>query len=145
MSKNTISASAAGLPARRLFIAAGPAAMVFGALHESASSEGEDAALIALGPEFEAAWAHEHHLEYHGSYEDFEAAIGATSALVERIRLIKATTLDGFKIKARALLWCHCGEFGGLPFDATGETTDVSIAGEIIRELLAIRGRQNDV
>jgi hypothetical protein len=138
MSKNIVSASATGLPSRRLFLGASSAAAVFGGLHEAAASEGGDAALIALGREFEAAWAHEHHLEYHGSYEDFEAAIEATSALVERIRVIKATTLDGFKIKARALLWCHCGEFGGLPFDASGETTDVSIAGEIIRELLAI-------
>jgi hypothetical protein len=139
MSKTTISAAATGLPSRRLVLAAGPAAAVLGGLHEAAaSSEGGDVALIALGREFEAAWAHEQHLEFHGSYEDFEAAIGTTSALVERIRIIKATTLDGFKIKARALLWCHCGEFGGLPFDATGETTDVSIAGAIIRELLAI-------
>ena len=47
MSKNTISASATGLPTRRLFLAAGPAAAVLGALSTAAKAEQPDAALIA--------------------------------------------------------------------------------------------------
>jgi hypothetical protein len=38
MSKNTISASATGLPSRRLFVAAGSAATVFGAINAAAAA-----------------------------------------------------------------------------------------------------------
>ncbi len=47
MSKNTISASATGLPTRRLFLAAGPAVAVMSALSTGAKAEHPDARLIA--------------------------------------------------------------------------------------------------
>ncbi|WP_296713141.1 hypothetical protein [Rhodoblastus sp.] len=46
MSKTTISASATGLPSRRLFLAAGSAAAVLGALSTAARAEQADAKLI---------------------------------------------------------------------------------------------------
>lgn len=46
MSKITVSASATGLPTRRLFLAAGPAAAVLGALSTAAKAEHADAKLI---------------------------------------------------------------------------------------------------
>ena len=48
MSKNTISASATGLPSRRLFLAAGPAAAVMGTISTAANAEQPDARLIAV-------------------------------------------------------------------------------------------------
>lgn len=47
MSKNTISASATGLPSRRLFLSAGPAAAVFMSLRKAAAEESPLETLIA--------------------------------------------------------------------------------------------------
>ncbi|WP_294534280.1 hypothetical protein [uncultured Rhodoblastus sp.] len=129
MSKNVIANST---PSRRLFLAAGSAATVFGAITAAASSD-SDAALIALGRELEEAWDQENKINDSSSDEDVVAACGATSAVVERIEAIPARTLEGFKVKARAVSWCHCGDFEGF-----GTTTDERIAARIIRDLLAI-------
>jgi hypothetical protein len=129
MSKNVIANST---PSRRLFLAAGSAATVFGAITAAASSD-SDAALIALGRELEAAWAQEREANDNGSDRDIEATCEATGAVVDRIEAIPARTLEGFKVKARAVSWCHCGDFEGF-----GTTTDERIAARIIRDLLAI-------
>jgi hypothetical protein len=134
MSENIVSASATGLPSRRLFLAAGSAAAVFSGLHEAAASEGGDAALIALDRELEAAWAHEREMNESGTDGSVEAACAKCSEIVDRIGKIPATTLQGFKVKARAVSWCHCGGFESFG----GDTTDEMIAAQIIRELLAI-------
>lgn len=48
MSKTTISAAATGLSSRRLFLAAGSAAAVFGALSTAAATHNPDAEIITL-------------------------------------------------------------------------------------------------
>lgn len=133
MSKNTILASATGLPSRRLFLAVGSTAAVLGGLQTAAKAEHADAELIALGREFEAAWAHERKVNDTGSDDDVEAACDATGAVADRIEATPARTLEGFKVKARAVSWCHDGNF-----EHFGTTTDKRIAARIIRELLAV-------
>ena len=100
-----------------------------------------DAELLRLGRELDAAWAHERatYARMKGSYSKeadriTQAAMLATGEIVDRIEELPATTLDGFKVKARAVSWCYDGGEVDLGFQGT---TDERLANAIIRELLA--------
>jgi hypothetical protein len=82
---------------------------------------GDDAALLELGKRLEVAWAHES-IAY-SLIVDNQDDVGEelaneakdrTSEIVDAIIEVKATTFEGLKIKARALSWCHCGDFEGI-------------------------------
>jgi hypothetical protein len=58
------------------------------------------------------------------------------AAIVERIVAAPATTIEGLRIKAKALSWCYAFE----PIDLTaefGDTANVRVLASIVRDLLA--------
>ena len=121
-------------PSRRLFLAAGSAATVFGAVNAAAHSS-PDAELISLGHQFQAAWAAEQ-AGFLRPVDDAtaDALVKPCTDLAHRIERLPAKTLDGLMVKAMAVSWCHCGEF-----EEFGNTTDERITAGIVRDLLALR------
>jgi hypothetical protein len=104
-----------------------------------------DWAILALGKEFEAAWARETALWTTCTGEESEddesgvrRSYRATQALVERIRAMPARTLDGVRVKARTILWCRGSDTEEICDGAFGYTTDAVVAASIVRDLLAI-------
>lgn len=91
-----------------------------------------DAGLIHLGEELEASWQTEEALS-DASADDLEAALDRSKKIVDAICKMPATSLEGLRIKSRAVLWCHCGEFEGF-----GGTTDEKLAASIVRDLLVL-------
>jgi hypothetical protein len=76
-----------------------------------------DAKLLEEGKAFEAAWAHEIStlitLRRRNSPEAEAAARAAravTALLAKSIEMTAATTLDGFNVQARVMLWRVCRE-----------------------------------
>jgi hypothetical protein len=66
------------------------------------------------------------------------AAADKVGEVVDRIIPLPATTIDGLRVKARALWWCY-----GFDFEAVTDTspdghctTDVLVADSILRDLL---------
>jgi hypothetical protein len=106
---------------------------------------GPDAKLIALGMQLDAAWAHEKSIEeVMNDFSDdafeaaFEAATDVSSAIVDHIEELTATTIAGARVKAKAVWWCHNGEEIDDDFFSTQCTTDVRIAAGLVRDLLEI-------
>jgi predicted ABC-class ATPase len=76
-----------------------------------------DAELLELGGAFEAAWAHElaalidmKRLKTPEAEALTRSARAATALIAAKIEAASATTLDGLKVKARAILWRRNGE-----------------------------------
>lgn len=125
-------------PSRRRFLMTAPAAAVaVGKIAHIA-----DAELLHLGAELERAW--ERQREALKAFEGvdtpeaehiIDAAWWAAYDLVEKIRELSATTLDGFRVKARAISWCHDGDRVEL---SRHRTVDICTAESILRDLLAI-------
>lgn len=88
-----------------------------------------------LSDEFEAAWVQWNQFFQsvpHGSTdEDYERMYRPVSDLAKRIADMKATTLDGLRLKARALQWCN-EEFDFM----NGKTTDERLAYGLVQDLL---------
>ena len=106
-----------------------------------------DAELLRLGAEFERSWAAEDDLSLRllGDQSDAasdanEAAINATSAIVEKIVALQATTLPGLIMKARAFAWCSSGDDVVTAEEMFGPnaTTDVRIMLGIVDDLRRI-------
>ena len=72
--------------------------------------------------------------EYKAAEEEYQAAHQRCSSIVDRIEVIPPKTTDGLRIKAQAYAWCRGGE-GIELYDP--ETTDVRLAAQIVRTLLA--------
>jgi hypothetical protein len=101
-----------------------------------------DAALLALEIDFDAAWGRERAV-----YEAWrsicsdaadaatDAACDKTSGVVQRIIDVPARTLDGLRVKARAISWCSGGD--DVDLDVQG-TTDLQLATSIVRDLLRV-------
>lgn len=107
-----------------------------------AGTDTADAELLALGHEFEAAWANERRVAAIAETDaECKAAWAPTAALVDRIIAMPAFTLPGLKVKARAMLWCgyELDEVGPEMFSSS--TTDFHLAGSIIRDLLTMGGK----
>jgi hypothetical protein len=94
-----------------------------------------DAELLEQGADFEAAWAHEvatliemKRLKSPETEAFAKSARAATALIVARIERTSATTLDGLKVKARAILWRRNGEPLETvdPDDRTGEAAPVA-------------------
>ena len=97
---------------------------------------------MELGEQFEAAWKAENAaaacMGSHWSdtdHEQFERYSRATGAIVDKIEAMPAATLDGLRVKARAVAWCHQGE-ERIEF-ADRPTKDLRLARSIIEDLLA--------
>lgn len=102
-----------------------------------------DAALVALGEELEAAWAAEiaayaqHRGDLSLAHEAItDAAHKASKAIILRIEAMAASTIDGLRVKARAVQWCYDGDPVDLVVDQS--TTDLRLANSIIADLLAV-------
>jgi hypothetical protein len=96
----------------RTFLAGSPTAKaIFGALGVTPSAEPP---LPMLGIELERLWAIERHVEAFGTGDEFEEACEASSAVVSEICEHSAKSIEDFKVKARALLWRHSGEYSDL-------------------------------
>lgn len=125
---------------RRLFLTAGPVAAVFGAMGVAAVAQdpGPDAALLALGREFEIAWTEERRIENEFGEESdkFAAACERTGRVIDKFYHVETKTIEGFRIKARAIAWTHSGVFD--PSDFLEEGRDFQLAAMIIRDLLAL-------
>jgi len=101
-----------------------------------------DAALLALGEQLEAAWA-----ATTAAYEKYrddpsleagvitDVADKAAAAIVHQIEAVPASTIDGLRVKARAVQWCYDADPVDLAVDRS--TTDLRLANSIIRDLLA--------
>jgi len=85
------------------------------------------------------AWALQNSLDTSLTDEEFDAgkcdaAIKACCAIAEQIEQCHATTIDGLRVKAAAILWCHSGE---MKIELSPEqTTDVRLAQSMLRDLL---------
>jgi hypothetical protein len=93
MSKNTISASAIGLPSRRLVLAAGAAAAVFGALSSAAQAEQSIASLIAAHRNAHAAFSEACKREDDLCHDKESAAYEQAEADWERLAVIEDDAL----------------------------------------------------
>jgi hypothetical protein len=139
-------ARAADDPSRRRFLAAGSAGAVFASLRSAIASEGHiDAELLRFGAQFDAAWRAESLAEEKAGDAEFQTACDVTSDVVDRILNIQARSIEGLCVKARALSWCHSGEFDGFlpePGDMmmNDGTTDMRLADSICRDLVALAG-----
>src|SRR5205823_6235877 len=93
-------------------LAAGPAALsTIPALAglPAPAGRGDDAQLLSLFHELRAAWAKENRLQ-HDEAGKLEEAYQRCSAIVAQIERCHPTTLQGFQVKAIAVLWCHSGD-----------------------------------
>ena len=102
-----------------------------------------DVELKHLGAELEDAIAAEKAIEaaYNaGQYEDEDVALDAayanTHAIIDQIVAIPASTIEGLRIKARAIQWCYHDDPVDLVVDQN--TTDLRIANSLIADLLAV-------
>jgi len=95
-----------------------------------------DAELLALRETLETAWAVERRIDARPANDDeVNAAVDATSEIAERIAALPATTLEGLRVKALAVMWCGHDDIG---LETFGDTTDLRIAGAIVRDLLRV-------
>lgn len=92
-----------------------------------------DADLVRLGEQLRTAWTLERKLEEDGS-DGFEAAFEVCTRIVNEIEQYTATTMEGLRTKALAVLWCHSGDMT-LEFGTT-RTTDIRLAESIVRDLI---------
>jgi hypothetical protein len=96
-----------------------------------------DAELLRLGRELEEAWARERAtVRPAASDDEVNAVFNVASEIVGEIEALPATTLEGLRVKTRALSWCHDGE--GIDFRDEQDTTDLKLANGIVRDLLAL-------
>lgn len=110
----------------------------------AAAAPHPDAELLALGAEMDAAHVRERAswaaLDPAGWTEAEDAACEALAqavvAIIDRILAAPARTLDGLKVKARAVDWCWSGE--GFEPESARDTTDVRLCYSAMRDLLAL-------
>lgn len=128
---------------RRSILAAGLALAPVAAL--PALPADSDAELIRLGAALDAAWKAQNISEGKDDSAEFMAAYNFARDIVDRILNVQARSIEGLCVKARALSWCHSGEFEGI-LPGPGElqvrerTTDICFVDSICRDLLVISG-----
>lgn len=98
-----------------------------------AISMADDAELRLLGQDFEKAWTDEDAVYATEGYDVdvADAASERTSAIVRRINDCPAHTLEGLRIKAAAISWCHSGKI-----DLPNAGADMKLVNSIIFDLL---------
>ena len=117
------------------------------ALAKSAAG-GENPALVALGVEFERllqiereAWDATPDDNPESSWKRGEMAQDDVSKVVDQIALLPALTMDGLRLKARTVAWCHGGCYGPgsdkpVLYAQPSSTTDQRLVHSIIQDLL---------
>ncbi len=102
----------------------------------SKTSTADDATLLALAKPFMDARAAVRAADRRGSDVDVEAACARASAIVAKIATLPARTIEGLKLKAAAVAYCHAGQ---RKIKLTrNQTTDVRLAQSIVADLLAV-------
>jgi transposase InsO family protein len=105
----------------------------------------EKAELLQLGKELSAAWTAERQTETllrrDAPAAEFERAYRRTSRIVRKIEKTPAHTLEGLRVKARAVSWCHSGDKISIKTqcaNARGDlhTTDLRLMRAIVGDLL---------
>lgn len=119
---------------RRLLAGAGAAVAVTAIAAPALATPHPDADLLALGREFDLAMAAERLIPPDADDDEINAATERGGVITRAILALPAKTLDGLRIKARAVEWCAC-EIPGP--DYFGDTTDCQLAASIVRDLLS--------
>ncbi len=91
-----------------------------------------------LAIEFERRMAEQKKAEAADAGPAFEQAYAKTEQVVRQILALPARSLDDLILKARAVCWCHDGDFDG--FDDC-DTTDLALAASLVRDLLEMGRR----
>lgn len=102
-------------------------------------AEMPDRSIVDLGLAFDAAYAEEEAARMvcrdTGDWSTWDAAYARTESIVELIEKEPVTTLEGLRVKARCIQWCH----GDDPVDlALSDTTDGRLATQVVQALLKI-------
>lgn len=110
-----------------------------------ASSVPNDGPLLVLSGDFELAWLAERRVFATPGVSDeaCEAAADATSAIVQKILATPADSLDGLRVKARAISWCFDGETfdpAELTNGGTGAATANRLAASFIEDVFRMVG-----
>jgi hypothetical protein len=90
-----------------------------------------DQELLELGKRLNAAWFHKLQVD-RASDKQIDALVDAGSPIVHRIATMRATTLAGLSVKAKAFSWC----WGGAPPAVSQIAGKDSVAGRILVSLL---------
>lgn len=99
-----------------------------------------DAELLSLGEEFDRLWAEEiaaKPADPHvvgADWTAWDAAYDKTDALAKRIAGYRAHSIEGLRLKARVVNWCHDGKYDGIEADAL----DCRVTSDIVRDLLSL-------
>ena len=102
---------------------------------------GDDAELLRLGHEMDRLIAEENAAKpahNDGDWTAWDAAYERSQVAVRAVTELPARSLEGFRIKARAVAWCYSGDEVDFPDTSS---TDMKLVNAIIRDLL---GRQID-
>ena len=123
----------------RRFIVAGAGLLAL--LAKPATAAGNDAELVRLGAQLDAAWSEQ--VASDKADNDIDEPHERACEIAHRIEQMQATTIAGLIVKARACSWCHGGEpFEPDFFSLDGHpTTDLRLAASVFRDLLALSGR----
>ena len=99
----------------------------------------DDNILIDLGDQLERAWSERRRVDRSaGSKKDRAASAYAHAAnIVRQIHALPASSLEGLRVKARAISWCHRGE-KAISL-SLASTTDVRLAKSIIADLCRLQ------
>ena len=123
---------------RRTFLKGG--VVLAAAAHTVALAPGMSDDILELGKQFEKSWAAEkafyasHDLADPANDAGFDEVYFRTQNLVDLIEKAEATTLEGLRVKARAVQWCY----GDDPMKLDGDTTDMRISSQILNGILTI-------
>jgi hypothetical protein len=102
------------------------------------SAPANDAPLLNLRRELEAASAALSAMEATASGEEFEAAYYQTASLARVMLAHKATTIAGLQAKAVAIRWCRGEDDDEDLLVDDNKTTDLRLANSLLDDLLAI-------
>jgi hypothetical protein len=91
----------------------------------------DDAELVRLWRKLRPLWAREHEVRNAGD-KVLEAAMAKCSAVADQIERLTPTALDGFRVKALAIMWCR----NGLDEFPEGIAQDTRLVRSIIRDLI---------
>jgi hypothetical protein len=119
---------------RRTVISALAGVAMVGPAPAAILDDSPDAELLDLGARLEAAWTDERLAHEGPDAELSDDAYHRSAAVARRILAVRAYTLDGLRVKARAVAWCHDGD----PVDlGLGEhrTTDLRLTHSILADL----------
>ena len=138
--RRTILAGAAALPLLPAAALAAPITLPLLPVSELATETRADAELIRLGAELDHAWARELALicDDGDCRDGYEAANDAATGVVRQIEQLQAHTLEGLRVKARAVMWCWQWEKFETFSLGEHQTTDIRLSEAIIRDLVGV-------